>query len=404
MSTGTLRAPRCPRYWSLDLWRGMACLLIVVLHGSLNAPSYGVPWPPHAFLRSGALDQLATLASYGIARFWVGVPMFFVISGYCIAAAADAVRQRGDSPRRYFTRRLRRIYPPYWALVILTVAAGFALDVAWPGFLRSTEVSPSIPIPHPAELSAQQWIGNLTLTESWRYQVATDDRLYVTGHVWTLCYEEQFYLVMGLVLLVFRRRLFIGAAVVTLLVGATGLLFDRLGLSPNGFFFDRHWYIFASGILVYWKVNYAGTAGVWVSNLALGGLAAGIALAYPASMMVSTANQYHQSLVFGFGFALVLSVLHGRDRRLCERGFAKPLLFCGRRCYSIYLVHWLVVRICSTLLWQLGVRTDLQTLLITVPLCVAATLLCAEPFYRLIERRFLNAPIVRPACVPEQAH
>src|SRR5438552_1862097 len=82
MNAALLPEPRCPRYHSLDLWRGVACLLVILFHATFYARAGGPPadWPgwAHAALHWG----------------WTGVPMFFVVSGYCIAASIDAARRR----------------------------------------------------------------------------------------------------------------------------------------------------------------------------------------------------------------------------------------------------------------------------------------------------------------------
>ena len=116
--------PRAPRYLTLDHWRGIACLLVVLFHSS------GV-----AFLSmeaSGTQPQQAGLAglALSITRIgWIGVPFFFVISGYAISAAADSSRRGRGGPIGYFKRRIRRIYPPLWVMLVLQVAIVFAVDV-----------------------------------------------------------------------------------------------------------------------------------------------------------------------------------------------------------------------------------------------------------------------------------
>src|ERR1041385_8984713 len=102
----TLPTPRSPRYYSLDMWRGIACLMIVVFHATFYAreavhPTGGLP------------DKFLGLAG----KLFIGVPLFFVISGYCISAAADSARRRQNTVPSYFRRRFRRIYPPFWAAV-----------------------------------------------------------------------------------------------------------------------------------------------------------------------------------------------------------------------------------------------------------------------------------------------
>lgn len=99
MNRDIIAVPRSPRYESLDLWRGVACLMVVIYHSDYYlAESTGTnQWP--------AVSAI-------LARFWIGVPMFFVISGYCISAAADSERSRLRGTMSYFKRRFRRIFPP----------------------------------------------------------------------------------------------------------------------------------------------------------------------------------------------------------------------------------------------------------------------------------------------------
>src|SRR5262245_59887486 len=66
-----LPSPRSPRYRSLDFWRGVACLLVVVFHASYDVRVADEPQPFRAIFRA-------------VSYLWLGVPMFFVISGYCI--------------------------------------------------------------------------------------------------------------------------------------------------------------------------------------------------------------------------------------------------------------------------------------------------------------------------------
>src|SRR5437899_1665457 len=98
--------PSSTRYYSLDIWRGVACLFIVLLH-SAGYTHNETNWLIKIW------DQL-----------WIGVPMFFVISGYCISATADATRRNVRHPAwNYFYRRFRRIYPPYWCFLLLALIA-----------------------------------------------------------------------------------------------------------------------------------------------------------------------------------------------------------------------------------------------------------------------------------------
>src|SRR6516165_7858972 len=99
------------RYRSLDLWRGVACLLVVVYHATYI--QCGIATEPSGGATSSVVQWLIGLTHW----MDVGVPMFFVISGYCIAAAADGLRHSSRSVGNYFVRRIRRIYPPLWITI-----------------------------------------------------------------------------------------------------------------------------------------------------------------------------------------------------------------------------------------------------------------------------------------------
>jgi peptidoglycan/LPS O-acetylase OafA/YrhL len=164
----SITAPRCPRYRSLDAWRGIACLLVIVAHSS----NYGVPDEPWV------LSSLTYWLWATCHRFWIGVPIFFVISGYCISATADATRRKGRPATDYFLRRFRRIFPPFWVWFLFS-ALVVGLSNLWsPTFLQDGNVG----IASLQTLSIWQILGNLTLTESWRPWVVGDQTRFFLGH------------------------------------------------------------------------------------------------------------------------------------------------------------------------------------------------------------------------------
>ena len=119
-------------------------------------------------------------------------------------------------------------------MLVLQVAIVSAIDV----FLFRGLLTNSIaPIEHPWRFDLPQWIGNATLTESWRYHLPFSDspRDYIIGQAWTLCYEEQFYIVVGAALIFAARRFFSVAAVVTIGVILLLEVAPLAGLRFNGF-------------------------------------------------------------------------------------------------------------------------------------------------------------------------
>ncbi len=359
-----------PRYDSLDAWRGVACLLVILYHSTLMQRS-------HAFTAgAGTLETLAQWIIQATAHGNAGVALFFVISGYCIATAGDSVRAGRHSVPKYFLRRFRRIYPPLWAVIGMSCLFFVLVDVlVWPRLLSSEPWFH----PRPWWYSGWQWLGNLTLTESWRWHVIGDQRAHFPAQAWTLCYEEQFYALVGLLLAISRSRFFSGAMVVT--VFTMGMMAGRAlwGWPIDGFFFDGAWLLFAGGVLVYWTLHYGTPRSRWWAGTIL----VVSAMTVPAGPAGSAA---------AFVFAALLLVLYPLDAALMTSSWARPLIFCGQMCYSLYLVHELIVKAIAASLWNSGVQSAVATLVIVVPVSLAVSVFAGALCYQTIERRFLNTP------------
>lgn len=381
MAASPLPLPSPPRYASLDVWRGVACLTVVAGHAASLLG--GRPTPADAALGERGVRAVLALG-------WVGVPLFFVISGYCIAAAARAARDRGDRPGEFFRRRFRRIFPPYWCCLVLTAAAAMVLAAVDPTLVTDPRHEGALP----TDIGPLHWLGNLTLTETWLGHVTGQPfrwRDMVLAPAWTLCYEEQFYAVVGLLAWAAGARL--GAALVAL----TAALLVRGMLHPtvinSGFFFDGRWLFFAAGLAVWYD---AAHPALRTRLLTRGYLVAGLAwsLRDPGVFLLRSHGVEHEWLA-SFLFAWVLLLLRPLDARVATLPILAPLAACGTRCYSIYLVHWGVVRPLSLALERAGWTSWQATVLGTVPACVAASVAAGWLFHACIERRFLNGSPAR---------
>jgi peptidoglycan/LPS O-acetylase OafA/YrhL len=363
-------ALRSGRYHTLDLWRGIASLMVVLFHSTVV---YGAGSTPV----KGGLAEGALRLTYHMR---LGVPMFFVISGFCIAASVDAAASRRVPAAEYFRRRFRRIFPAYWAALGLHVIAFFAIDqVLFPGLLTEGIVRHLAPW----TFGGAQWLGNLTLTESWRWHLFGRPRGYVMGQSWTLCYEEQFYAVTAVLLAIAPRRLFPAAAAVTLAALGAQMLASALGVNVSGWFFDGGWTLFALGGLVYWVLNHR-------SGWKLPTAAALAIFAGASALRVETWD-----LPFALGFSLVILMMARWDGTLIRMRALAPLRFLGRICYSLYLVHVPFVFAIAEAGRRAGLQSSSQVLLMVVPVCIAASILLAWGFHHVVERRFLNPPLLR---------
>ena len=95
---------------SLEIARGLAALFVFCFH-------------IQAYIAE-ASPTLGSLARYG----YMGVPIFFVISGYCMAASAHQVLRRNRSAGSFLRKRFLRIDPPFWASIIIIMVTPYLLE------------------------------------------------------------------------------------------------------------------------------------------------------------------------------------------------------------------------------------------------------------------------------------
>jgi peptidoglycan/LPS O-acetylase OafA/YrhL len=121
---------------------------------------------------------------------WMGVDLFFVLSGYLIGSQLLRPYTRGVRPSigGFYMRRAFRVLPAYLTVLLFYFAI--------PTFREAPGLSP-----------AWQF---LTFTQNFRIDYAHDQAF---SHVWSLCVEEHFYLVLPVLILLLMRRPSFGKAV-----------------------------------------------------------------------------------------------------------------------------------------------------------------------------------------------
>jgi peptidoglycan/LPS O-acetylase OafA/YrhL len=326
------------RFRSLDAVRGIAALSVVLFH-SVNS---------HPQVHDSALGRV-------LMNGWAGVFLFFPVSGYCICAAMH--RAENASPARFLRRRWKRIYPPYLASVLFSVAVAV---MALP-FNRGSADDLILNVP--------AWLSILTLT-----QVFTPYAGRINPVYWSLCYEEQFYLVMALALWLKtpRRR----AALLTAIT-AIAVVCGALGWSVMGLFLD-YWLAFALGIGVYLWLHEPEDRWWGAAILAIG---------------VATAIQFRElSTMISLGGAALMLALARVDNRIGRSRAVQPLFALGLISYSLYLVHVPVAGRLVNLLVRLHAPVWLGAVA-----GAAASVAIAALFFAVVERHFL---VYRRGTVP----
>jgi peptidoglycan/LPS O-acetylase OafA/YrhL len=180
------------RVLGLDGLRGLAVLLVIA---------------HHAILLSGSptsVDFLSSAATFG----WVGVDLFFVLSGFLITGILVDSRRDPHYFRRFFVRRALRIFPLYYAAITLFLLAAPALRI--------------MSVDDEAVLRQNQlwyWLYGANFLAAFHPGISVDRTI---GHLWSLAVEEQFYLVWPFVVALLDNRRLRTAAMVT--VGGAFLL------------------------------------------------------------------------------------------------------------------------------------------------------------------------------------
>ncbi len=329
---------------------------------------------------------------------FVGVDVFFVISGFLIIGLIDrevATSGRLDL-RRFFARRVRRLLP---ALAVMTSAtvplSALIIEVGAPlGTVIRTAIGTSL-------LFAN---GVLYVEQDYFAPAAERNPLL---HAWSLSVEEQFYIavpvLLALLVLLVRRRhddrsiasRWRHGAVFVLAVGTAGsfalsvLLVDRaamtLGLAdPTAFAFyspaTRAWEFGAGGLLALAGASPPGTRRGTRLDSATGAI--GLVLILGAALLLDGTDPFpgFRALPVVLGTLLILRV--GRDdaRRVVGHVLDIPLLrWLGDLSYGWYLWHWPAI-VLARALWGSSP--------LVVWSAVLASLALAALSFRFVEERF----------------
>ena len=303
----------------------MAILLVMLLHYETRS------WP----WRSGPMSAVFGVIRHG----WMGVDLFFVLSGFLITGILLDARGSERYFRNFYARRTLRIFPLYYLalitiFVLLPLADGSALGA------RSVTTW--------TQLWFWGYADNVLIAfRGWGASPA------MTPHFWTLAVEEQFYLVWPAVVLLCSRRALVRVCVLSM-VGALALrVFLRFvvddPLAAN-VLMPARLDTLATGALVAALIR--GPRGVepfrrWAKPLVAGTAAAAIAVfawrgfGDSEDRVIATIGLAACALCFG---AVILAAATAEPATLRERLLTVPgLRFLGRYSYGIYVYHYVVL-------------------------------------------------------------
>ncbi len=301
---------------------------------------------------------------------YVGVDMFFVISGFVIAGVLQHEWQRTGSIsfRRFYLRRFKRLTPALSAMIVVTVALSLAL---LPPFDRQLAVGRTA-------LGALGFVANWVIAREAGDYFAPDASTNPLLHTWSLSVEEQFYFVFPvLVFLAWKCKstlssrlpwagLFVAALTLTSMASIRGSAVDLLsGTWWIGYYspLNRAWE-FGVGALIALVIPQSAVPRKWLANLAA---LTGVVLILLALNLITPATPYpgKATLLPVLGTALLI-VAGSLGPNIVSRALsATPLTYCGDRSYSIYLWHWPFIAF-AAVLWPFSHWTPAAAALVSL--------------------------------------
>ena len=306
---------------------------------------------------------------------YIGVDVFFVISGYLITRLLleERVTTGGVSFARFYARRARRLLPSA-ALVIVTTTIASVLILS-PVLVR--------PVVHDG-LSAGLFASNFRFAGRAADYFASQRAPSPFLHFWSLSVEEQFYAVWPalLVVLAFRRHVdprrvlavLAGVFVLSLVASIVVTGTDRAAafyLLPT-----RAWELAAGGLLAGWSPSNRG------ARHARGAIALlGVVVVLVAAVLFDPASAFPGWIALApvLGTVVVIAAAPSLETLAGRLLGSGPMPWVGRRSYVLYLWHWpllVLVPIAIGTTLSLGAR---------LAVCLGALVL-ADATHRLLER------------------
>lgn len=363
------------KYTLLEPLRGIAALWVFAFHFHFSEA-----W------------QLAFPTVYAISRIGdLGVPMFFVISGFCIAAAAAGTVRNGGSARVFLYRRVRRIYPPFWCSIAVCAALPFAIELL--SALKSGRYTPpSADLLNLGYLryTFLDWLSVASLAQVFRTMPAAQSLQYkftsLNAVYWTLAIEVQFYLIVSAAVLS-GRQLFRWLGLVTVISLPTMLIpaFSLIGT------FLPYWPMFAVGVLVFVLFDkglapsrllgeHATALSVASLGLSVGGLGLYVLGGYPLGQVR-----------FAIFFGIAIFCAEGLESAFVNAlrwpiigAVLRLFLTIGAMSYSTYLVHGRLQFLSAQLVRQVAsagtIAHDVAAFTLTIVGCYLFYTACERPF------------------------
>jgi peptidoglycan/LPS O-acetylase OafA/YrhL len=353
------------RVLELDGIRGIAISAVFLFHLG-------------GFIHEHVKTQIGQFVLHAFGLGWVGVDLFFVLSGFLITSILIETKEEPGYFRNFYARRVLRIFPLYYLCLAIVAALFLALPAARGSYAGLYQ--------------AQVWYW--VHLQNWISAFSPFPAAFL-GHFWSLAIEEQFYIFWPLVVWFLDRRFLL--LVCCAIAGSS--LAIRLGVAIIAPSDQAQVFLYYSTVTRLDCIAMGAIAAIVVEEgisrqqLRFYAMAVGLPslLALSAIAVTNTSEFWGNwpMATVGLTFSAAASVgvlLHGlRGSRFLRW---TPLRVIGLYSYAAYLVHWPVMMITDRLLAHADI-TGATFVSLFVPISLGATFALAYLSWHLIEKRCL---------------
>lgn len=307
----------------------------------------------------------------------IGVSFFFVLSGFLITyiLLLEKLNNSNKVPlKQFFFRRVLRIWPLYYAMVLFAISTPFIL-----AFLK---------IPYSDEGYQPNWFFTVTFLEN--YVMMYEDRLPNVSPIqviWSLCVEEHFYIIWGMIFYFINFKKIPKLIIISVLISIVSrIIYGKYSIPPLDIFTNIQY--FALGALpAYIFVFHKDLIGTIEKIPAL--YKYGFAVFVLLFIIIITnypIDSDHPicSLVLAVLFSvLILSTLG--EKNVFKISDSSVTAWLGKYTYGLYLIH----PICFQFFNKIGTKYEINWFIIVL-LSLFSTITLSYLSYHIFEKQFLK--------------
>lgn len=320
-------------------------------------------------LRGYAVLSVVGYHLFGLPGGWVGVDLFFVLSGFLITGKLLQLTGSGRSLKEFYLRRAVRIFPLYYVTLILY----FGITVFY------------------GLHTWQQSLPFLFFYQNFSFGFAGSFGMEIAGglkHLWSLAVEEHFYLLFPVSVLLLKRPSLTRLLIVLILVS----ILTRIWLTLNG-------YIVASFVITPCRLDGFSVGALLALQLRDGAklywwILYSVAGAVIGMVMI-TSDQFSRLYLFGgisvlaIGSSVLIMFALTKDRIVKAILGNKLIVHLGKLSYGIYVIHYvlqfLAGRAIPEIIPQAGAETITTSVLVSI-----ATYFLSSLSFRYFEKPLLT--------------